>query len=65
LSGYLLGIELADSIKYWNNKDVVIIGDETLIELYGDALMNKVSSLRQFKSEEMVLKGLTNFKKFL
>ena len=65
LSGYLLGLELAGSIDSWNKKDVVIIGNQELTELYSDALNNKVSSLKQCNSEEMILKGLTHFKSFL
>ena len=63
LSGYLLGLELLGSVEFWKNNDIVIIGNSNLIELYGYVLDKKAKSVKKALSEEMILKGLKNFKK--
>ncbi len=66
LSGYLLGLELLGSLEFWNKKDIVLIGNADLIELYEYILHNDVNSIKNFLSKDMVLKGLKNFRnKFL
>ena len=62
LSGYLLGLELAGSLEFWKKKDVVLIGNPDLTELYEYILRNRVNSIKIFLSKDMVLKGLKNFK---
>ena len=62
LSGYLLAMELIGSLEFWKNNDIILIGNINLIDLYEDVLINKVSSIQKFTSEEMVLKGLQHFK---
>ena len=63
LSGYLLGLELLGSLEFWKNKDIVLIGNADLIELYEYILHNnKVNSIKNFLSKDMVLNGLKNFK---
>ena len=63
LSGYLLGLELAGSLELWKKKDVILIGNPDLTELYEYILRNRVNSIKNFLSKDMVLKGLKNFKK--
>ena len=63
LSGYLLGLELIGSIEFWEKKDIVLIGNPDLTELYEYILRNRVNSIKNFLSKDMVLKGLKNFKK--
>ena len=65
LSGYLLGMELIGSIEFWKNNDIVLIGNIDLIDLYEKVLIQKVSSIQKFTSEDMVLKGLQHFKEKL
>jgi 2-dehydro-3-deoxygalactonokinase len=65
LSGYLLGMELIGSIEFWKNNDIVLIGNIDLIDLYEKVLTQKVSSIKKFTSEDMVLKGLQHFKEKL
>ena len=63
LSGYLLGLELLGSLEFWKKKDIVLIGNADLIQLYEYILLNnKVNSIKKFLSKDMVLKGLKNFK---
>ena len=62
LSGYLLGLELLGSLEFWKKKDIVLIGNADLIELYDYILHNKVNSIKNCLSKDMVLKGLKNFK---
>ncbi len=62
LSGYLLGLELLGSLEFWKKKDIVLIGNADLIELYEYILHNSVNSIKIFLSKDMVLKGLKNFK---
>ncbi len=62
LSGYLLGLELIGSIEFWKKKDIVLIGNADLIELYEYILHNRVNSIKVFLSKDKVLKGLKNFK---
>ena len=62
LSGYLLGLELLGSLEFWEKKDIVLIGNADLIELYEYILQSKVNSIKNFLSKDMVLKGLKNFK---
>ena len=65
LSGYLLGLELLGSLEFWENNDIVLIGNKNLIDLYGDVLISKVSSIQKFTSKDMILKGLKDFRKKL
>ena len=62
LSGYLLGLELLGSLEFWKKKDIVLIGNADLIELYEYILHKKVNSIKKFLSKDMLLKGLKNFK---
>ena len=62
LSGYLLGLELLGSLEFWEKKDIVLIGNADLIELYEYILQSKVNSIKNFLSKDMVLRGLKNFK---
>ena len=62
LSGYLLGLELLGSLEFWKKKDIVLIGNADLIEIYEYILHKKVNSIKLFLSKDMVLKGLKNFK---
>ena len=55
-------MELIGSLEFWKNNDIVLIGNVDLIELYENVLIKKVSSIRIFNSEDMVLKGLQHFK---
>jgi 2-keto-3-deoxy-galactonokinase len=55
-------MELIGSLEFWKNNDIILIGNINLIDLYEDVLINKVSSIQKFTSEEMVLKGLQHFK---
>ena len=65
LSGYLLGLELLGSLEFWENNDIVLIGNKNLVDLYSDVLTSKVSSIKKFASEDMMLKGLKDFRKKL
>ena len=65
LSGYLLGLELIGSLEFWKKKDIVIIGNADLIELYEYILHNKVNSIKVFLSKDKLLKGLKNLKNML
>ena len=65
LSGYLLGLELIGSSEFWKKKDIVLIGNADLIELYEYILHNRVNSIKVFLSKDTVLKGLRNFKNML
>ena len=62
LSGYLLAIELLGSMEFWKNNDIILIGNQDLIEIYQFILNKKVKSIKTFLSSDMVLKGLKNFK---
>ena len=62
LSGYLLGLELIGSLEFWKKKNIVLIGNPDLTELYEYILHNRVNSIKIFLSKDMVLKGLKNFK---
>ena len=62
LSGYLLAMELIGSLEFWKNNDIILIGNINLMDLYEHVLINKVSSIQKFTSEEMVLRGLQHFK---
>ncbi len=63
LSGYLLALELLGSVEFWQNSDIVLVGNSDLIEMYEYVLNKKVKSIKKFLSGEMVLKGLKKFKK--
>ena len=65
LSGYLLGLELIGSLEFWKKKDIVLIGNADLIELYEYILHNRVNSIKVFLSKDTVLKGLKNLKNML
>ena len=62
LSGYLLAIELLGSVEFWKNNDIILIGNQDLIEIYQFILNKKVKSIKTFLSSDMILKGLKNFK---
>ena len=62
LSGYLLAIELLGSMEFWKNNDIILIGNQDLIEMYQFILNKKAKSIKTFLSRDMVLKGLKNFK---
>ena len=62
LSGYLLGLEFLGSLEFWKKKNIVLIGNADLIELYEYILQSKVNSIKICLSKDMVLKGLKNFK---
>ena len=62
LSGYLLGLEFLGSLEFWKKKNIVLIGNADLIELYEYVLQSKVNSIKIFFSKDMVLRGLKNFK---
>ena len=62
LSGYLLGLELLGSLEFWKKKDIVLIGNADLIEFYEYILQDKVNSIKNFLSKDMILKGLKKFK---
>ena len=55
-------MELIGSLKFWKNNDIILIGNINLMDLYEHVLINKVSSIQKFTSEEMMLKGLQHFK---
>ena len=65
LVGYLLGIELSGSRAYWEDKDLVIIGSSNLNEYYKLILNGRSKSIQLFNSNDMVLNGLSFFKKSL
>ncbi len=65
LVGYLLGIELSGSRTYWEDKDLVIIGSSNLNEYYQLILNGRSKSIQLFNSHDMVLNGLSFFKKSL
>ena len=65
LVGYLLGIELSGSKTYWEDKDLVIIGSSNLNKYYEIILNGRSKSIQLFNSNDMVLNGLSFFKKSL
>ena len=65
LVGYLLGIELSGSRTYWEDKDLVIIGSSILNKYYELILNGRSKSIQLFNSNDMVLNGLSFFKKSL
>ena len=65
LVGYLLGIELSGSRTYWEDKDLVIIGSSNLNQYYEIILNGRSKSVQLFNSNDMVLNGLSFFKKSL
>ena len=65
LVGYLLGIELSGSRTYWEDKDLVIIGSSNLNKYYELILNGRSKSIQLFNSNDMVLNGLSFFKKSL
>ena len=65
LVGYLLGIELSGSRTYWEDKDLVIIGSSNLNKYYEIILNGRSRSIQLFNSNDMVLNGLSFFKKSL
>ncbi len=65
LVGYLLGIELSGSRTYWEDKDLVIIGSSNLNKYYELILNGRSNSIRLFNSSDMVLNGLSFYKKSL
>ena len=65
LVGYILGIELSGSRTFWEDKDLIIIGSSNLNKFYELILNGRSNSIRLFNSNDMVLKGLSFFKKSL
>ena len=65
LIGYLLGIELSGSINYWKDKDLIIIGSSNLNNYYELILNERSKTVRLYNSNDMVLQGLSSFKKSL
>ena len=65
LVGYLLGVELSGSRTYWEDKDLVIIGSSNLNKYYKLILNGRSKSIQLFNSNDMVLNGLSFFKKSL
>ena len=65
LVGYLLGIELSGSRNYWEDKDLIIIGSSNLNNYYKLILNERSNTVRLFNSNDMVLQGLSSFKKSL
>ena len=65
LVGYLLGIELSGSRNYWEDKDLIIIGASNLNDYYELILNERSNTVRLYNSNDMVLKGLSSFKKSL
>jgi 2-keto-3-deoxy-galactonokinase len=63
--GFLLGIELSGSRKYWEDKDLIIIGASNLNDYYELILNERSNTVRLYNSNDMVLKGLSSFKKSL
>lgn len=58
LSGYLIGIELASSRHFWEQQQVVIIGDSTLSLRYAQALTLLGITSDQQPSEALTVQGL-------
>ncbi len=65
LVGYLLGVELSGGRTYWEDKDLVIIGSSNLNKYYELILNGRSKSIQLFNSNDMVLNGLSFFKKSL
>jgi 2-dehydro-3-deoxygalactonokinase len=65
LVGYLLGIELSGSRNYWEDKDLVIIGSSNLNNYYDLILKERSNTITLYNSNDMVLQGLSSFKKSL
>ncbi len=63
--GYLLGIELSGSRNYWEDKDLIIIGSSNLNNYYKLILNERSNTVRLYNSNDMVLQGLSSFKKSL
>ena len=58
LSGYLIGLELADNRAACQSQTVILIGDSTLSSLYAKALSLLNIQSTQTKTETMTLAGL-------
>jgi len=58
LSGLLIGLELAGSVAYWKDQDVVLIGAPELTALYARALDQVEVPNRAFSGDEMTLAGI-------
>jgi 2-dehydro-3-deoxygalactonokinase len=58
LSGILLGSDIREARAIWLNRDIAIIGDNTLSRLYADLLSNTGANVQVFDTEEMTLRGL-------
>ena len=59
---FVMLIVAITDLEFWKKKDVVLIGNPDLTELYEYILRNRVNSIKFFLSKDMVLKGLKNFK---
>eukprot|EP00928_Gymnodinium_smaydae_P015382 TRINITY_DN15684_c0_g1_i1.p1 TRINITY_DN15684_c0_g1~~TRINITY_DN15684_c0_g1_i1.p1 ORF type:complete len:304 (+),score=42.28 TRINITY_DN15684_c0_g1_i1:63-974(+) len=58
LSGYLIGLELAASRRYWEGRHVAIIAASSLANLYKQALEKLEQKVSLLSAEEMTLAGL-------
>lgn len=59
LSGLLIGAELAAARAWWDNREVVLIGADTLTQNYAIALAHLGGCSRSSDAPEMTLRGLT------
>ncbi len=59
LSGFLIGLELAGARPYWLGQHVILIGAETLSNLYSAALMAQGTQAELAGGDAMTLAGLT------
>ena len=59
LSGALIGAELAAAKPYWLGRDVAIIGDPRLNDLYASALKAQGLDPQDYTGDDTTLKGLT------
>ena len=59
LSGALIGAELAAAKPYWLGRDIAIIGDPRLNDLYASALKAQGLDPRDHTGDDSTLKGLT------
>ncbi len=58
LSGLLIGLELAASTAFWQNQQVVILGEKTLAKTYRLALNSQKCSAENFAVDPLTIKGL-------
>ena len=58
LSGYLIGSELAGSKSYWLGRDIVMIGNDNLCDLYEKALKKLGLNISLENTQDITLNGL-------